>query len=558
MITNDNIVSEIGDIIIFDSTPMLNIRSIINYSDNITGETSIRTFQRDFQYSLDGGVTFSDWYNLNGANVTNITNINTYLTTNFHQLVIRFKYTRTGTDNTGELQINSISVNGTNIERGNVFIISSTGLFKDTVFNNIDVMMLMINLAQKMYETGIVPSYLTRKEEENGFMSDEAYIDFWQAIAYFYAIISIDSIKFENIYWKRPLICEFLKEKNVFLCDCTNIIEMQLIAQNYYTEMRVRGTEEIFKPQGYEYNIGYRNTYTIPVSYVIQPSTAIQIDGIVYTEINDLPFGWTVQGSVLISSDRNYHQILFFNVSSGNYDIVPTNQSIIFPTTESGILKRYNGEYLRLICYSAQCDEFIYNNVPQIFQGWCLSNSSPCYQGLRPQYGRGLVKGYEFQADVQDLTKYPLINPDLIFIGITENPFGVQDTVMYISADGSPCFANVIPQLLNVSKHLNLNITSSVSQVDGLIKVTNLLTLDEFDIPVSLSGQPNFSVITDLVPSRYSIELIFTHNGKMIGDVDDGAALELDFVDLTGTMDQLYSLENVGSDTINININFTY
>lgn len=538
---------------------MLNIQTIINYSDNTTGETSIRTFSRNFQYSLDGGVTFSDWYNLDGINASNITNINTYLQSDFHQLVIRFKYTRTGTDNTGELQINSISVNGTNIDRGSVFIVSAKGLFADTVYNNINVMMLMINLAQKMYENGIVPAYITRQEQENGFMSDQAYIDFWEAIAYFYAIISIDSIKFENIYWNRPLICEFLTEKNVFLCDCTNIIEMQLIAQNFYTEMRVRGTEEIFKPQGYQYNIGYRNTYSLPVSYVIQPSTGVQIDGIVYTEVSDLPFGWTVQGgTVLISSDRNYHQVLFFNNSTSNYDIPSGNQSIVFPTSNSGILKPYDGEYLRLICYSNLCDEFIYNVVPEIFQGWCLSNASPCYQGLRPQYGRGLVKGYEFQADVQDLTKYPLINPSQIFIGIAENPLGIQDTVMYISADGSPCFTNVIPQLLNVSTYLNVNITSSVSQVDGVIKMTNLLTLDEFDIPISLGGQPNFSINTGLVPARYSVELIFTHNGQMVGDVDDGAALLLPFVDLTGNIDQLYNLNNVGSNVINININFSY
>lgn len=557
MISNDNIATEIGDVIIFTTVPMLNIQTVISYADSVTGETSLRLFQRDFQYSLDGGVTYSDWFNLNGGNIANIANINELLQTNFHQLVILFKFTRIGTDPTGELRINSISVNGTAMQRGSVFLVSQKSLFKDVVFNNINVLNLMINLAQKMYEFGIIPAYLTRKEDESGFMSDEAYIDFWQAIAYFYAVITVDSIKFENVYWRRPLICEFLKERHIFLCDCTDMVEMQLIAQNYYTEIRVRGTEEIFKATGYEYSVGYRFSYNLPTDYVIQPSTGVQIDGIAYPEVNTLPFGWTVSGNVLIGCDKNYHQVLFFNPANGKFDAPPTGKSLIFPTDESGIKKRYDGEYLRLICYSADCDEFIYNNVSDIFVGWCLGNCSPLYKGLRPQRNKSLLKAYEKQQNVQDLSKYPLINPSQMFIGITENPLGLQDTVMYISSDGSPCFDSVIPQLLNVSDTLNVNISSSTPLVEGIIKVTNLLTLDEFDIPVTLDGQPTFSINTGLTPARYSIEISFIHSGKMVAQINDGAALEIDIVDTTGTVDQLNSLQNVGTNMINVNLNFT-
>lgn len=558
MILNDNISTEIGDCIYFQTVPMLNMQTITSYADTVIGEIGIsRYFQRDFQYSLDAGITFSDWSNLNAGNSVNITKINLLLQSNFHQLVILFKFTRVGTDSTGQLQINSISINGTNVDRGSVFLVSGKSIFKDTVFNNINVLTLMVNLSMKMYELGIVPTYLTRKEEESGFMSDEAYIDFWQTVAYFYSVLTIDSIKFENVYWRRPLLCEFLNEKNIFLCDCTDMVQMQLIAQNFLTEIRVRGTEEIFKPVGYEYNVGYRNSYNMPVGYVIQPSTGVQIDGIIYEEIYTLPFGWTVQGLVLLASDKNYHQVLFYNSSTQTYTIPPTGKSIVFPTTASGIKKQYNGEYLRLICFNSECDEFIYSNVSDIHIGWCLGNSSPTYRGLRPQLNQSLIKAYEKQESVQDLTKYPLINGGNIFIGITNNPKGISDTVMYISSDGAPCLAAVIPLLKNVSKHLNSNISSNTLNVDGLIRITNLLTLDEFDIPIGLNGVTSFSINTDLIPARYSIELIFVFTGTMVSSINDGAALEYDLVDSTGSVDQLYNLTDVGSDIINININFS-
>lgn len=558
MIIQDNISTNPGDVIIFTTVPMLNIQSVSVYTDDTTGETGSRFFSRNFCFSLDGGVTFSDWLNLDGGNIANITNVNQYLTSNWHQLVFQFSFTRKGNDPTGQLQINSISINGTIVDRGNVFTISSKGLFRDVVFNNVNVMNLMVNLAQKMYEQGIVPTYLTRKEEESGFNSDEQYIDFWEAIAYFYAIISIDSIKFENIYWRRPLLCEFLRQRNVFICDCTNMRELQLIAQNYYTEMRVRGTEEIFKPMGYQYPIGYRNIYTLPLGYIIQPSTGIFIDGIIYPEIDVMPFGWTLQanGLSVIAGDKNYHKVLFSD-SDGNYTIPPVTVSLLFPTTQSGIFKQYNGEYLRLICYNAQCDEFIYNNVSDLYTGWCLNNASPCYEGLRPQRNKSILKAYEKQGSVQDLEVYPLINSNRIFIGITENPYGATDTVMYINSDGAPCFANVIPQLLNVSRHLVVNINSTTQTVEGMIKITNLLTSEEFDVPVSLYGEPHFQILTDLIPARYSIELIFTHSGTMVSNVNDGDALNNYFVDDPGTMDEIYDMTNVGTDTLYVDLNFS-
>lgn len=556
MISNDYICTQVGDTIIMDTTIMLNITTLTGYTDSVTGETGIRMFEREFKYSLDGGVKFSEWMVLNNGNLLTI---NQYLT-NICQLVFRFKYKRIGIDTTGQIELNSININGTQVLRATSFNISNRSIYKDYIYNNVDVMNLMVNLTQKMYADGIVPKYLIRNEEteESDITIDEDYIDYWQTISTFYSVILIDNLKFENIYWKRNLLHEYLKQKGIFTCNSNDIIELQLIAQSYLTEIKVRGTEEIFKPKNYEYQIGYRNIYALPDDFTVTPSTPVQIDGIEYKEVKFLPFGWTVQNTSLVAPDRNYHHIRYFNVLNSAFDLQPSTKSILFPTQNSGILKRFNGEYLRLICYNEKCDEFIYNNVPKQYVGWCLGNSSPLYRGLRPQRNKSLLKAYEKQHNVQDLSKYPIINPSQVFIGIAKNPLGAEDTVMYISSDGNPCFADVIPQLLNVSKYLTLVIAYKAnSNIVGSVTLTNTLNMEAFVIPIEPAGDGlPISIETNIVPARYSVAIDVTFVGKLGGKLDDGAALQYDLISTNGGFNQLFTLDQVGSDNINLQLNF--
>ncbi|HSY76362.1 MAG TPA: hypothetical protein VK890_05870, partial [Bacteroidia bacterium] len=212
----------------------------------------------------------------------------------------------------------------------------------------------------------------------------------------------------------------------------------------------------------------------------------------------------------------------------------------------------------RLICYNVTCDEFLYNNVSDIFSGWCLSNSSPCYQGLRPQRNMSILKAYEQQASVLDLTKYPLINGSRIYIGVANNPYGVSDNVMYISSDGNPCLPGIPALQTNISDHFTANIVSNALTVSGVIIVTNLATLDVFEVPITLSGgNNNFTIDTDLVPAQYSVELNFAHSGTMVAEITDGAAIDYFITDTTGTVDLVYALNNVGGTTIIVNLTFS-
>jgi hypothetical protein len=228
------------------------------------------------------------------------------------------------------------------------------------------------------------------------------------------------------VYWRREYLSEFLRQKGIYFADADNIIELQLLAQNYYDEIRQRGTPEIFRKAGFEYKFGERYAYPIPDNFYISPSTPIVIDGISYSFEDELPFGWVIRDNILVSPDKNFHEIIFTGVDgsgvvvAGDYnddynddfliDLTVDQNKIIVPAGgASGVYKKNHGEYLRLICYNPKFDEFIYNQLNLKDFGWNIGNSSPCYQGLRIQRNKTILKGYEETADFVDLDNYPIL-----------------------------------------------------------------------------------------------------------------------------------------------------
>lgn len=74
-------------------------------------------------------------------------------------------------------------------------------------------------------------------------------------------------------------------------------------------------------------------------------------------------------------------------------------------------IKQIDGELLRLICIK-ECNEFLFTLTEPWKLGWCIGNSSPMYKGT--YFQNQLIKGYEKTKNVEDLSKYPLINKEYI------------------------------------------------------------------------------------------------------------------------------------------------
>jgi len=422
MISENLECTQAGDVILFESTPIWGFdRDFVTFSDSITGQLAERYFNKQFRYSFDGGIVYMDWMDLSDVNLSQINvewnKINGGAVTQARDersdLKMQFKYTRAGETVGGNLKLNSLTINGTAVARDFEFKAVSNTIFADIINNNIDVFNMTLNIVEKMYEQGIIPEYLDRKKDEKTtLVEDKDYIDFWKTIAEFYVVIFTYVLRFTKIYWTRELLCEYLAQKGIIFCKCADIIEMQQIAQNFYDEIRQRGTTEIFYPKNHEYPAGNRFAYTAPSPFYLMPSSPIMIDGIKYTEFDELPYGWLMISDdsaplyQLISPDTNYHQVLFCDILTGQISIQPSSKVLLQPTEYSSIFKAYNGEYLRLICYNDNCDEFIFNQVNIKDFGWNVGNSSPLYRGLDDQYG-SIVKAYEKVKDFTIIGKYP-------------------------------------------------------------------------------------------------------------------------------------------------------
>jgi hypothetical protein len=259
-----NTLSEIGDVLIIDTQVSISGSSVqlTNYVDETIGETATRFFDKKFRVSHDG-LIFTDWYELNNLNVSQISGsiIN-------NSLFIQYRYERVGTDNTGLLELINVSINGnvTIVEYNTP--ITDNSIFKGLSCGNFVTMQLCNNLLKKLYKKGIIPEYIQR-----GVISeDEDYIAFWSTIACYMSMFVTYMYSFENIYMQRNLLVEYLKQLDIKLCDFNTTLEdLQYISDNYLDEIRKRGTKSVFLRK----NEIYQDSEIVPVDGEILRSLCI-------------------------------------------------------------------------------------------------------------------------------------------------------------------------------------------------------------------------------------------------------------------------------------------
>lgn len=101
----NNTSTEIGDVIQIKGVALLEGLVILEeVIDTTIGETQDRFFRKRFRVSTDLGLTFSDWLELNNANINGF-KIDASLS---NEAVIEYEYERAGTDATGVLAFNQV------------------------------------------------------------------------------------------------------------------------------------------------------------------------------------------------------------------------------------------------------------------------------------------------------------------------------------------------------------------------------------------------------------------------------------------------------------------
>ena len=239
----DNIISNIGDVLIVRIEPKITGKiRFTGYTETIENETEERSLKREFRISQDG-VFWTDWATLNIDNLSS----EEYFTDSYIQIEIR--YTRTGTDESGDIVFKSIDFNGT---RKSIQFDAPTlqsSIFGNIIGTNI-LAKLERNIFKKLYYRGILPDYIERAENSS-YNEDKDFVDLFYSIARFFSILISFFRRWENFRNDEDLLREQVRGYGIYFNENDiTLSELKYIAQNILSQAQQRGTEMIFKRKG--------------------------------------------------------------------------------------------------------------------------------------------------------------------------------------------------------------------------------------------------------------------------------------------------------------------
>jgi len=239
-----NRANEIGDIVLIVArAPIIGVISLTGFTTDVEGETIERYFYKEFSYSIDG-LFFTPFQELT------ITNLESIQISNTDTFYINYKYTRQGLYDDGVLIFNSVTLLGEfNQPLCDNYFILPKSIFRDIFCYNPEHLGLCVVLTKKCYEEGIVPKFLIRNQNSNAKIEDKDYIDFWDAVCCFYALMIVFARKFQNYGRIKEMLILYLTQFSHFICLDMDMSVLTYIKDHQYNEIKKRGTTQIFNQQ---------------------------------------------------------------------------------------------------------------------------------------------------------------------------------------------------------------------------------------------------------------------------------------------------------------------
>jgi len=112
--------------------------------------------------------------------------------------------------------------------------------------NETTVLDWALNVTQKAYDKGIVPSYIERSKTQD-LLDDKDYIDFWASISiiFGYIVELTRKIGLENP--DQEILFKYLEQRNLFNSPTETLQVLEYVMENYYDQIRKRGTFKIIE-----------------------------------------------------------------------------------------------------------------------------------------------------------------------------------------------------------------------------------------------------------------------------------------------------------------------
>lgn len=238
--------TEEGDILHFSTdVPILGIILLNSFADGTYIATPGSDFDKQFRYSLDGGSSYTDWMPLTVPNVQAIpTNMNL-------PFVCDYMYTHTGVNadsDTGGVYFNWVELTGEGVDTGTFPIYGKTDFEKYFPIFDTEVIQWAYNVMEKLYTTGITPTYV-RRDCPSG---PEDYSIFYLSITHLFAIL----VKMARLFRKMnsqeeqggvKLFNKFIESRGLVIrdADLENSLIYDYIFKNWKDEYSKRGTDSI-------------------------------------------------------------------------------------------------------------------------------------------------------------------------------------------------------------------------------------------------------------------------------------------------------------------------
>ena len=325
----DNKIYNIGDALTITVKPQQKgTATLSGFSDNLLGLTADRTVLREFRI-VEDDLFYTDWAELTADSIQG--------KEVKQNDVIEVRYTRQGTDASGEIEFQSITFTGDfDPEIINSPILDAS-MFSDIAWTD-ETERLAKNLFKKLYFRGIIPTYVLRGDNVDN-VEDEDYIALFYSIAKFYAIMACFFKRFENFYNDEELMLEWVRQNGINFDESTITLEqLQFLARHLYDEIRRRGTKMIFNYEGDVVN-GKPSEVDGEFIRLIRSKRS---DELIYETIPLHKLGWclgvsspmyrgTCSARLLNKTRENEEDFQSIN----NYQTFSTNGSILFASTDS-------------------------------------------------------------------------------------------------------------------------------------------------------------------------------------------------------------------------------
>ena len=233
------LMTEEGDtLIVKPSTPILGLTNILSVPVlREEHEFPNGYFDVSFRYSLDEGLNWSESYSL-----SRMPGVPTGFKKN-HYFSLEFSITKKGPGQSWFM--------GIDFEDSLSYALPSIPDFykqqnplPSLPYYNHESIQWALNVLEKVYRRGIVPSFIPRGSNEN--WEDEDYINLWWSFLYPIALRISYTEGFSDLLWNPDLLKEYLEQKGIIVGNSSHLGELFHMMSNFYDEETRRGTFSVF------------------------------------------------------------------------------------------------------------------------------------------------------------------------------------------------------------------------------------------------------------------------------------------------------------------------